>query len=529
VHHYWGAYFAAVRNDATGTHSILRDPTANLACYHAKLGSIHVFFSDMEDFVRYVPLSLSVNWRHIRTRLYAGFLFSRDCAIAEIEDIPGGEWMTISSASETREMIWHPAQFCVDDPMEDECRAASELRATVVTAVHSVASEHDNLLVLLSGGLDSSIITSCLAQDSKRRSVTCLNFFVAGDTSGNRPETISIPGLSRENLVKLRRSIGNADEREYARKVADKCGFRLVEMERPVRDLDFERLYAAPPAPRPTGYAFALDVDDGELECAVATGATACISGQGGDSVFYASQRVIGALDYAISHPFGSDLGRQIGSAATLSRESLVRVLGKVIKYGYLRFELPPLSTLSVSPNLLTSDALSALSTDISRHPWIDAATHLCPGKRNHVRGITDSVPLYHRTFRRERIAPSIHPLGSQPVVETCLRIPTYVLLADGRSRGLARRAFRDILPREVSERFVKGTGMSLAQNLVRRNMTRIKEHLLDGPLVQEHILDRRKLEAYLIDEQPFLTVQAPQIIDYLTCHAWLTQLRSRR
>jgi asparagine synthase (glutamine-hydrolysing) len=123
----------------------------------------------------------------------------------------------------------------------------------------------------------------------------------------------------------------------------------------------------------------------------------------------------------------------------------------------------------------------------------------------------------------REREAPSIHPLISQPVVELCLRIPTYVLLNGGVSRGLAREAFKDILPKEVYGRVSKGTGSTAQQQFISHNMPLIRERLLDGILVREGILDKRKLESFLVPDQKFLTVLPSQVSDYVVVEGWLS------
>lgn len=528
VENYWGSYIAVVCDPISQERSVLRDPTATLACFCARWRGIYIMFSDIDDLICHIPLTLSVNWRHIAAHLLGGFKFSRECAVNEVEDIPGGEWLTFETGIVTRVQLWRPAQFCVEDPLEDEATAAHEMRSAVIGAVDVLASEHDDILLLLSGGLDSSIVAACFSQQSHNSNVTCLNFHIPADGSTSSPH-ITIPGLSTENLAKVRRLIGSADEREYARKGAARCGFPLIERERLPFELNFDRICNAPFAPRPSSYAFLLDLDDKEYECASDMRATACFTGQGGDTVFYATLRAIGALDYAFLHPLGSRLFQHIADTATLSRESFAHVFAKVIKHGFLRTPLPPPFESTKSPHLLRDDVGENVSSDYFHHPWIEGAGRLSPGKREHVLGVTSSVPAYHNVYRRERIAPSVHPLASQPVVETCLRIPTYVLLAGGVSRGLARRAFRDLLSPEVVKRTVKGSGLAFYQNLLRRNMPSIRDHLLDGILVREGLLHRQRLEAYLTNEQMFLTVQANQIMDYIACEAWLSQHRSAK
>lgn len=523
VRHYWGSYFAIMRNSGTGRFCVLRDPTASLACFHAKWQNIHVFFSEIEDLKRYVPIPLSVDWQHLAVRLIRGHTLSRECALKEVEDVPGGECVAIDMEGESRSILWNPANFCVDSPIEGEQRAAHEMRTAVLNSVHTLASQHSAVLVQLSGGLDSSIVTACLAQKADRPPVTCLNFYVSSDSREVQSSPLP-PGLSRENRSKLRRTTASGDERAFARSVARRCGFSLIEREKRVRGLDLERIWQAPLAPRPSAYILAMDDDDAECECATESQATACFTGHAGDTVFYATLRAIGALDYAYMHPFGPEMLRHIKLTANVSGESITRVIGKAVRYGLLRKPLPmPLEPMK-QPHLLADEFAAAVRDRPLRHPWVDSATRLCPGKANHILGVAYSVPFYYNVYHRERIAPSVHPLASQPVVETCLRIPTYTLLSAGVSRGLARQAFGDLLPPEIRGRTVKGTSAAFLQRYVRHNMTVLRDCLLDGYLVRRGLLDRVKLDQYLIKDQPFLTVSPARIMDYLACESWLRQ-----
>lgn len=528
IQRYWGTYLAIVRDNTTGVYNVLRDPTGNLPCYYTKCDRIHVFFSEMEDLLRYFPARLSIDWSHLAARLLAGFHYSRECGLREIEDILGGEWITLSAKDKRHATLWHPAQFCKDSGTEDEREAAMLLRSTMLNVVRTLSESHSNVLLRLSGGLDSSIVATCLAQHASRPHVTCVNFYIATDygdeASGPLP-----PGLTRRDREKVKRIIGAADEREFARFVATKCGFSLIEKEKRASDLRFDRMEDAPLVPRPSHFALLIFEDDVGSECAMSTRSSACFGGEAGDTVLYNTQRAIGALDYAYLHPFSPGLLRHIRVTAHLSRESYPRVLWKSIKHGLLRAPLHERYDRMGRPHLLVNDAANGVGRDHFRHPWIDSSPRLCPGKRQHLLGISNYIATYAHVLRSHRIAPSVHPFASQPVVEFCLRTPTYVLLADGVSRGLARRAFRDILPPEIVRRTVKGGSMAFLQDVVRVNLNYIRERLLDGILVRERLLDRDKLESFLVKDQAFLSVTANQIVDYLACEGWASQLIGHR
>jgi len=521
---YWGAYVALVRDAGSGHCSLLREPTASLACFHFMWDGIHVIFSDLADLAKYVDPLLTVDESYLATRLVLGFQHSRRCAVKELEDVPGGEWTTFAERP-ARTTLWHPDRFCTEDPLEDAPQAAAALRSVVSDTVHALAAPHENILLQLSGGLDSSIVATCIARQPDRPQVHGLNFFMP--SSDATPHAIPFPiGLAPEDRAKLLRQTSSGDERRFARIVAQTCGFPLIEYEKRLLDLEDPRIWQAPLAPVPSAYVFSYEDDAAECESVAQTRATACFSGHGGDTVFYATQRALGAMDYAFLHPFRAGLMAQVLLAAQLSGESLISVLRKVVRYGLLRAPLPQPVDPMRQPHLLRDDAFHGVSASGYPHPWLDPAVSLCPGKRVHSLGVAVSIPFYYHTYRRETLAPAIHPLAAQPVVELALRIPTYVLLANGTSRGLARRAFHDRLPAEIARRTVKGSSAQYWQRVVHHNLPFLRHSLLDGELVRRGLLDRAKLERYLTPDQPFLSVPPTRIMDYLACETWLRQVR---
>jgi asparagine synthase (glutamine-hydrolysing) len=116
-----------------------------------------------------------------------------------------------------------------------------------------------------------------------------------------------------------------------------------------------------------------------------------------------------------------------------------------------------------------------------------------------------------------------VHPLNSQPLIEVCLRIPTYTLTQGGRSRAAARYAFRGDLPPEVASRTSKGFIDYQNAELLLRNLGTVREFLLDGLLVAERLLDRRKLERLLTPDQTMLSPEAGEALcEHLSYEAWL-------
>ena len=114
-------------------------------------------------------------------------------------------------------------------------------------------------------------------------------------------------------------------------------------------------------------------------------------------------------------------------------------------------------------------------------------------------------------------------PLLSQPLVETCLRIPTYVLIRSGRDRAVARQAFERDLPSEIARRQAKGRADQHVRNILDANLDFVRELLLDGVLVKRGWLNRAALELYLTRERSPADHQYSEILqEHLCTEAWL-------
>jgi asparagine synthase (glutamine-hydrolysing) len=135
--------------------------------------------------------------------------------------------------------------------------------------------------------------------------------------------------------------------------------------------------------------------------------------------------------------------------------------------------------------------------TDVT-HPWISASRELPPGKLFQVLSIAGVPP--HNPFLKYGKLENVSPILSKPLVETLLRIPTYLLCLGGITRGLARSTFKDVLPAPIQSRFAKGTNapqwLRLLEDEDNRAFTR--DLLLDGNLSSQGILDRQRIEKYL-------------------------------
>jgi asparagine synthase (glutamine-hydrolysing) len=134
----------------------------------------------------------------------------------------------------------------------------------------------------------------------------------------------------------------------------------------------------------------------------------------------------------------------------------------------------------------------------------------------------------YYSSFTRSARPERTMPLVSQPLVELCLRIPSYVFIRSGRDRALARRAFAPDLPGEIIRRYAKGRADEHARDILAANVTFVRELLLDGVLVRRGLLNRASLEQYLARDRAPEDVDAADfqyneiLQEHICTEAWL-------
>ena len=85
-------------------------------------------------------------------------------------------------------------------------------------------------------------------------------------------------------------------------------------------------------------------------------------------------------------------------------------------------------------------------------------------------------------------------PLLSQPVIEACLRVPSWMWFHGGQNRAIARLAFSHELPPRILARRSKGTFTAYLGAIYRRRMKDMLDLLLGGELEAHRLLDTGKL-----------------------------------
>ena len=289
-------------------------------------------------------------------------------------------------------------------------------------------------------------------------------------------------------------------------------------MERTYAAVEFdERLYGLRKFPKPTVSnvirLLELDVIN---EAAEEVDAEVRWTGQGGDHLFWQVRDSYSAVDYAAMRGIGLGLIKAVSDAARLTRTPYASVLRTALRLRHSPAQWSPDVVGKFKPHFVAPEALPENVGTYVTTPIVADLEGIPKGKQLQVYYLLEALNRHRPNPHMEK-AYELHPLLSQPLIELCLQIPVYTLLHSGRQRGLARDAFRDLIPPEICRREDKGNTWGRNRELIRGGERFLREALLDGVLVRERIINRASLEPLLVEGQPF---RADQFWPLLACVA---------
>jgi asparagine synthase (glutamine-hydrolysing) len=492
VDRYWGRYIAFIEGRNAGLR-VLRDPTGALPCFLIRHRDVDITFSWLEDLLERLPSlpTPPVDRASLAAHIALGELTGRRTTLEGVSQVMPGEIVALSGGALAAQPLWSPSARARAEPIDDVESACRTLRWTVQRCVQSWAQVYPAIVLRLSGGLDSSILASCLAAGQTQTPVTCLNYHSAG---------------------------ADSDERYYARLAAQRASRELVELERS-DDFRLEQVLDLALTPRIFSYAGRFNSRT-DAEVARMTGSPALFTGAGGDQLFFEFQRWWPGADYLRRQGIDRGLSGALLNAARLGRVSLWHVVRQAVAE-VLRRDLP--APLFDRPWSLATESVWATREDPRRfeHPSAADAVSLPIGKLMQVRQLLH-VAGYYDPWQRAAAPELVHPLLSQPLMELCLRIPTYVLTQGGRARGLARQAFLGDLPPEIVRRRSKGGLQEILHAILARNLGFVRELLLDGELARNGLIDRRRTELALSSHPGAGSVRPGEIHMFVAVEAWL-------
>jgi asparagine synthase (glutamine-hydrolysing) len=470
----WGAYVALLKEGRTW--SLFRDPSGGLECQTWSIGRVRLVTSDSgPPVLGLLPSRGALDWGVIAAWVLDRGLDAGRSGLEGVESVMPGGLLALDGAGREAHATWTPSQHVERDVHRP---SADGLVEAVNLAVEGLVAPHERVVNEISGGLDSAIVAAMLVDAGVGPKIAAsLNYF------GPRPE---------------------GDERDYARAVADRCGLDLTCVAKPLAPLTEADFWETARGLRPAFPAIDPVRDRDTALRLEAAGATTLVTGHGGDTVFFQMPTPLVAVDRLQLAGLRALSVESLGEVARFSRKPVWSVLATVAKG--LRAQGPG-----------TAIADMAIPPD----PWSSAASGAPPAKRLQISSLF-RAQWTRGWSRRSAAADVVNPLLAQPVVEFCLATPVPELLAGGRDRGLARRAFSDRLPTRLVNRRSKGDLAAYYGRLVAASLGYLRPLLLDGCLAEAGLLDRQRLDAALTPERLILDRNSGDILATALIEAWV-------
>jgi asparagine synthase (glutamine-hydrolysing) len=456
----WGAYCAVLIDRRTGTLQIVVDPSGLLPVYRIDLPHHCVLASAPSLIAAASGVTPSVCWQSLKQHLLRPELRCRTTCLEGVSELAPGDLVWPSAPEVAGRSVWQAEDHLPASRATSFEDAAEELRTIGAGVIGAWADLLGPVAVAASGGVDSSLICAALSQGGKP--------FGCVTVSTNDPS-----GDERKHVELLAGHLGVPVSAE----VYDRCSFN------PWRP-------ASADLPRPSRKSFLRTLDVALYRAAGDLDAPTILDGNGGDNLFcflHSAAPVVDRLRVC---------GIRTGSWNTLL--DMCRITG---------CDLPTMAR-AVWRRMVRnrSGALWPADTRLLKGPvdtaipqplrsWFDTPVGRHQGKRDHL------VLIMHVQNHVHDLAaglPRFSPLMSQPMLEFCLSVPTWLWCRGGVNRALARAAFRDVLPPQILSRTSKAGPDSFIRACFDANRAALREILLDGLLAGHGLLDREAAEQAL-------------------------------
>lgn len=457
---FWGAYLAILFDCDCSEWALLPDPSGLVPVYRLVTSTHILVTSDPKFFEPACGQRMEVSWDSLGQFLMRPELRSRQTCLVNVDELRTGALTLPASSDQDEISIWRAEQFLPGrhSPSFDDARL--HLRETAIRVMGAWADELGPVAVAVSGGVDSSLVCAALARAQKPFSCITL---ATSDRSG--------------------------DERDYARLLAKHLGAEYAErIYDPVR-FDPQTSASAGLA-RPSRRSFLSTVDALLADAAGDLEARIVFDGNAGDNLFCFLHSAAPLVDRLRIEGVGR------GAIETLL--DMCRLTGcdvpTMVKAAARRLVSGPRDHWPCDQRLLAGHLTSNGALDPVT-PWLDIDVGRHGGKRDHLALIMRAQHHVHGIGPGPR---RFSPLMSQPLLELCLEIPTWLWVKGGRNRALARDAFAPDLPQSLLVRTSKSGPDSFIRLAFHHHRSALRENLLDGLLEQHGLLDRASVEIAL-------------------------------
>lgn len=494
---YWGSYVAFFASHDHFT--ILPDPTSSIPCFYRKQGPLTLVFSHLEDCPASVRKGLTLNHTFVSQVLAYDKIQNGQTGLNEIRELQGGHALMVTKGGFEETICWDPRRFASLD-YEPSVREASErLRHVTSYVVQSWGMSLPKVSVSVSGGLDSAIVAAFLVDLEEQIDIESIHFKLEGE---------------------------DPSETAYVRLLAGFLGLDIKEVTLRSREL-IPPPDSCPLTVRPYREFLAKGSLTRQAGLSALAGRTT-FTGQGGDHLFLETRSPLGLADHLLRNGPVLHTARELLNAAHLSNLSIWQVLHDIVPAAIHRKQPAEVRYANLASRRTRVNRLAHENLDPANllPLWARSPEGVPPAKFAQVVSLVHMMQI-RSTLLPEGSPPFVHPLISQPLIETCLETPAYTLCAEGWPRGLIRQAMADRIPEEIRLRRSKGDASRFFVEQLNTNQPLLESTLLEGALVAGGFIDRSDIERFLQPGEYRVQTFGRMILVYYAIECWLRRWQS--
>jgi len=449
----WGGY-VAFWEDGMRLQA-LRDPSGAIDLLTWAIGPVTIMASDMPlETDCLLPPAAAIDWAHLARVLDRTGASSHGVGVTGITAVAGGDLASVGPEGLSIHPLWRPADFA---RMQRSANTQA-LRRVVDGVVAWLMSDHTRAVGEVSGGFDSAVVAATTASEAGHCSVRWINY------------------RARER---------ESDESPWVEALKRKAGLDIDIRFKSVNPVRLDDLADLARGLRPGLYGLDIDYDGDIAQAMSSFGATALLTGQGGDAVFFNAGTPALAIDRV----------RRAGLLG-LTPAFLYRTARWTRRSVWSIVETAWRDLVGLAPRRREDDDPDRPpGPDV--HPWLNGLGSIPPAKQDQIRQLVN-CQVFWSPCQRATVGEILHPLLTQPVMEHTLAIPADLLTRGGRGRALAREAFRDRLPVALLERRGKGELSTHYGQVVLESLPQLRQLLIDGKLMTRGLIGRDETEALL-------------------------------
>lgn len=481
--HIWGGYIALLRDRHQRNWHIFSDPSGLLPVLAIERDGTLILASHARLLFRASRQTPTVCFDGLALHLRRPEIPQRTTCLVGIDELEPGTLLDPGGAGAQPIAIWQASDFVPQGAAASISEAAERLREVAIQTMDGWAMVFGKVAVAASGGVDSSLICAALAD--AHRTFDCI--------------TVSTQDRA-------------GDERSFAKEVAEafsaRCAVRFYE----AALYDPQRTASAGLA-RPSRRSFVSVFDDLLRQAMDELGASVVVDGNGGDNLFCFLHSAAPVFDRLRHEGLGRGAWQSLVEMCRITGCSVPTMMMAVLRRCDNRRSdhISPDESLFLNP-----EAAPGAPTPLRRWtaPGLDARS----GTFAHLSLIAHAHNQIHPLTCPQ---PRFSPLHSQPLIECCLGLPSWIWASGGINRAPARLAFADALPRSTIGRVSKTGPDSFVRSAFAQHRSAIAGRLLEGLLAGHALLDRRAVELALCVDEVTDSTTIERLLDLLEAENW--------